>query len=175
MPPTWRPLPASSPGRRQHGHRGRGLICMPVRPLNSESMPVFCRMTVMAHVSKRLKSEKEKVVAAGTVELPAAVKLLKAPGDRFAGRHQEMQVSTRRSTSRSGWASIRSRPIRSCAARSCCRTASARRCGWSSLPRATTGRSGQGGRRRRRRRRRTGREDQGRLDRFRRVHRRART
>ena len=61
------------------------------------------------------------------------------PARRGARRHRRRcrrRSSTRPSTCRSGSASIPSTPTRWCAARSCCRTASARRCASRSSPRA---------------------------------------
>ena len=62
------------------------------------------------------------------------------PVDQAVSRAQAVQqheVRPDRSRSRCGWASIPSRPTSWSAARSCCRTASARRCAWSCSPRET--------------------------------------
>ena len=121
----------------------------------------------MVKVAKRMKAMAEKLPQdRSAVPVAEAVAILK----QF--QHHEVRPDGR-DRDAAGHRS-RSRPTSSSAARSCCRTASASRCGWSCSPRATrptrprrpapTKSAG----------RRAGREDQGRLDRFRRLHRRAR-
>ena len=100
-----------------------------------------------------------------------------AAGERSRGHPEAIQYDEIRSDRRyrhAAWASMPSRPISWSAGRSCCRTASASRCGWSCSPRAikadeakAAGADEVGGPR-------LGREDQRRLDRFRRLHRRPR-